>query len=106
MSSLKERMAAMEKRLATPGVKLVMPDGREVKIDADPLLLLRRAIREKASGGELSETTRLISESVVSSEEGSSCLIELARSLLNSPTEEPMPALEIDGAETGKETLQ
>ncbi len=86
MSNLRARMEALEKRLGTAGVTLVMGDGREIKLDADPLVLLRHAIREQASG-QLSETTKLIADSVMSSEEGGSHLVELTRALLNSPHE-------------------
>jgi hypothetical protein len=87
MSNLRARMDALERRLSTAGVKLVMPNGREIRLDADPLVLLRRAIREKAAG-QLGETSQLIAQSVLSEEADGSRLIELARALLNSASDE------------------
>lgn len=93
MSSKLNRLADLEKRLQGGEIKLVMPDGQEVYIIGDAQKLFANAVREHQAG-KLSETSELIKRSVLSSEPGGSCLLELARSLLNSPSEPEPPALE------------
>jgi hypothetical protein len=96
--SFHRRLEALEKRLHGGDIHLVMGDGQEVHLRADPMKLLIGAMREYASG-KLSETTQLVKNSIMSDEPGGSRLVELARAMLNSPSGEPETETEAFGEE-------
>jgi hypothetical protein len=85
--NLKRRLRKLERGFITEPIILQMPDGRRVTLRGRGdygLELLARAVR-----GELTSEIDLVSRSASSVEPGGGHLLDLARAILNSPTEDP-----------------
>jgi hypothetical protein len=87
MMNLKRRLKALEKSVISEPIILKMPDGGTVTLrgagDYAGDLLVR------AWRGERTRDIELIAQSISSLEPGGAHLVDLARAILNSPTEDP-----------------
>jgi hypothetical protein len=84
MVNLHRRLQALEKRLVSEPIRLQMPDGRVVTLPCDcagDLLL-------QACRGARTPEIELLAQSISSTEPGGGHLVDLARALVNTPTEE------------------
>ena len=83
-NKLVRRLEALEKGVTSLGpIVLLMPDGHTERLAGhDAVSLLGRAL-----GGDLTPEMELIARSVTSTEPDGAHMIDLARALLNSPTE-------------------
>ena len=78
------RLEALEQRLTSEPVTLIMPDGRTETLRGD-------CISELLSGacrGERTPQMELLSQSIASTEPGGGHLLDLARAILNSPVDQ------------------
>jgi|SRR5580693_1312505 hypothetical protein len=96
MNSIARRIKLLENRLQPQDpIELTMPDGRTETLhgySGDKLLdLFRLAMREEAAGQGYSRDVDLIRRSADGHEPGAH-MVELIRSLLNSPAEGPVVA--------------
>jgi hypothetical protein len=85
--NLNRRLKALEKGVVNEPIILKTPDGSTVTLRGAGDYagdLLARACR-----GERTRETEFISRSISSTEPGGGRLVDLARAILNSPTEEP-----------------
>ena len=86
IANLNRRLQALEKGVVNEPIILKMPDGSTVTLRGagDSMLdLLARACR-----GERTREIELIAQSISSTEPGGGHLVDLARAILNSPTED------------------
>lgn len=82
-SHLRRRLKALEKQVMCLGpIVLFMPDGSRKAVRGDERDLLSRALRDDRT-----PEIELIAQSVRSTEPGGGQMIDLARALLNTPTE-------------------
>jgi hypothetical protein len=82
-SNLRRRLAALETQLVSAPILLQMPDGSAVTFPGEDVLgLLAKAVR-----GDRTPEVELLAQSVSSTEPDGAHLVDLARAILNSPTE-------------------
>jgi hypothetical protein len=85
--NLKRRLKALEKGVVSEPIKLQMPDGSTVTLRGAGDYTLHLLAR--ASRGDRTSESGLVARSISSIEPGSGHLLDLARAILNSPTEDP-----------------
>jgi hypothetical protein len=84
--NLKRRLKALERAIVSEPITLKMPDGSTVTLRGAgdcALGLLAKAFR-----GDLTSDIELVARSISSTEQGGGHLVDLARPILNSPTED------------------
>jgi hypothetical protein len=83
--NLHRRLEALEQRLTSEPVTLLMPDGRTETLHGTGDYVLD--LFSRACRGDRTPEVELLSQSVSSTEPGGGRLLELARAILNSPSD-------------------